>query len=79
LFSAGFNFLPSFFHFPFSASGAYPNNTKMWLEARSIPKTKAAQKLTLEKTSAGGNSQLIQKPQKVKLQDLCSLFFLAFR
>jgi hypothetical protein len=46
----------------------------MWLEARSIPKTKAAQKLTLEKTSAEGNSQLIQKPQKAKLQDLCSLF-----
>jgi hypothetical protein len=51
----------------------------MWLEARSMPKTKAAQKLALEKISAGGNSQLIQKPQKVKLQDLCSLFFLAFR
>jgi hypothetical protein len=46
----------------------------MWLEARSMPKTKAAQKLTLEKTSAGRNSQLIQKPPKVKLQDLCSLF-----
>jgi hypothetical protein len=46
----------------------------MWLEARSMPKTKVAQKLALEKISVGGNSQLIQKPQKVKLQDLCSLF-----
>jgi len=47
LFLAGFQ-LSTSFPLPFFDSDAYPNNTKMWLEARSLPKTKAAQKLALE-------------------------------
>jgi len=40
-----------FFAVLFSASDAYPNNTETRLEAQNSPKTRGAQRLTLENTS----------------------------